>query len=192
MTTNIEQLVIELSKDSFNPEINFKIALAYEELGQTAGASSSFLRSAEYGFESHPLIAYASLLKLGMSIGSQGDRRFTESNNILQAIALLPTRPEGYFLLSRFYERNQQWQECYTTARMGLVFAEKNLEPLPTDVQYPGAYGLLFEQGVSGWWLGQVSESREIFTYLFNEVEIDDAHRNACLNNLKMIGEKNG
>lgn len=192
MTTNIEQLVIELSKDSYNPEINFKIALAYEELGQTAGASSSFLRSAEYGFGSHPLIAYASLLKLGMSIGSQGDRRFTESNNILQAIALLPTRPEGYFLLSRFYERNQQWQECYTTARVGLVFAEKKFEPLPTYVEYPGAYGLLFEQGVSAWWIGQLEESKEIFTYLLSQSDVDEVHKNACINNLRMIGEKNG
>ena len=48
---NIENLIIELSKDPFNPEINFKCAVEYEKLNQTASAVSFYLRCAEYGYE---------------------------------------------------------------------------------------------------------------------------------------------
>ena len=38
----IEDLVVELSKDPFNPELNFKCAVEYKKLNQTASAVSFF------------------------------------------------------------------------------------------------------------------------------------------------------
>jgi len=38
-----------------------------------------------------------------------------------------------------------------------------DLEPLKTDVEYPGKYGLLFAKSVAGYWWGKHSESKSIF-----------------------------
>ena len=49
----IEQLVVELSHDPFNPELNYTVALEYEKQKQTASAVSFYLRTAEYGYNTH-------------------------------------------------------------------------------------------------------------------------------------------
>jgi hypothetical protein len=156
----IEQLVIELSKDPFNPTLNFDVAVEYEKQNQTASAVSFYLRTAEYGHESHPALVYASLLKAAHCFDDQNDRQATVSNCLLQAVAYLPYRPEGYFLLAQFHERLGQWQECYTWACIGL-HNQLNSQ-LPVHVGYEGQYVLLFEKAVSAWWIGRKDESLEL------------------------------
>ena len=56
---NISDFVVELSKDPFNPDINFACAVEYEQLKQTASAVSFYLRTAEYG---DGILVYNSLL----------------------------------------------------------------------------------------------------------------------------------
>ena len=141
---SIEKLIEDASHDMFNPVLNFEIAKKYEELEQTASAVSFYLRAAEYGHDTHPTIAYASLLKVARCFEDQANREHSVSNALLQAIQYMPARPEGYFLLSRFYERSQKWQECYTFAEMGMMYTTR-LDQLPADVEYPGAFVLLFE-----------------------------------------------
>lgn len=156
----IEQLVVELSKDPFNPTLNFDVAVEYEKQNQTASAVSFYLRTAEYGHESHPTLVYASLLKVAHCFDDQNDRQATVSNCLLQAVAYLPYRPEGYFLLAQFHERLGQWQECYTWANIGLH--NQLNSPLPVHVGYEGNYVLLFEKAVSAWWIGRKDESFEL------------------------------
>ncbi len=156
----IEQLVVELSKDPFNPTLNFDVAVENEKQNQTASAVSFYLRTAEYGHESHPTLVYASLLKAAHCFDDQNDRQATVSNCLLQAVAYLPYRPEGYFLLAQFHERLGQWQECYTWANIGLH--NQLNSPLPVDVGYEGKYVLLFEKAVSAWWIGRKEESLEL------------------------------
>ena len=74
----IEQLVVELSKDPFNPMLNFDVAVEYEKQNQTASAVSFYLRTAEYGHESHPTLVYASLLKVAHCFDDQNDRQGTD------------------------------------------------------------------------------------------------------------------
>ena len=156
----IEQLVVELSKDPFNPALNFDVAVEYEKQNQTASAVSFYLRTAEYGHETHPTLVYASLLKAAHCFDDQNDRQATVSNCLLQAVAYLPYRPEGYFLLAQFHERLGQWQECYTWANIGLH--NQLNSPLPVHVGYEGQYVLLFEKAVSAWWIGRKNESLEL------------------------------
>jgi len=59
----IEELIELASSDMLNPEHNFKIAREYELIGQTAAAMSFYLRTAEYGYDTHPNLVYASLIK---------------------------------------------------------------------------------------------------------------------------------
>jgi len=79
----------------------------------------------------------------------------------------LPDRPEAYFLLSRLYEVDKDWQESYTFAVMGDQIAEKwDGFPLRTNVDYPGRYGFTFERAVSAWWIGLYDESLHLFRQL--------------------------
>ena len=45
----IENLIVDLSHDPFNPVLNFDVAVEYEKSNQIASAVSFYLRCAEYG-----------------------------------------------------------------------------------------------------------------------------------------------
>lgn len=188
-TTKIESLIESVSHDIHNPAHNFNIALEYESLGQTGAAAGFYLRAAEYGHDSHPLIAYTSLLRMSVCFEEQNNRSHTVSNCLLQAIAFMPTRPEAYFLYARFNERATNWSECYTNASIGLKFADDRLEKLPAFVDYPGEYGLLFERSVSGWWIGRRDEAVKTLKNLYNTVDMLPVYKQSVAKNLLQIGE---
>lgn len=180
---NIENLVVELSKDPFNPEINFKCAVEYEKLNQTASAVSFYLRCAEFGFESHKLLTYNSLLRISRCFEDQRDRQWNVSNYIFHALTVLPERPEGYFMISEFHERSGNWQEAYTWAELGLT--KSSHEELPVSVGYYGDYCLKFEKAVAGWWIGRKEESKKIFNHILDDYEMKEQYVVASLNNLQ-------
>jgi len=181
----IEKLVEDASHDMFNPKLNFEIAKKYEEMGQTASAISFYLRAAEYGHDTDPLVVYASILRMSICFDSQREREHTTKHCLLQAIQYLPNRPEAYFLLSRYYERKQDWQECYTWAEVGLTHNSR-LEALPIDVEYYGLYCLEFEKGVSGWWLGRKEDSKQIFEKLLTQ-DINLTYKSSVEYNLQKL-----
>jgi tetratricopeptide (TPR) repeat protein len=160
---SINKLIELASYDMFNPEINFNIANEYKNLNQTASAISFYLRAAEYGYDSKPLIVYASLIKISECFDEQKGRGHSAYHSLYQAIQYMPNRPEAYFFLSRLYERESKWQECYTFAELGLNCADQKNEKFPTQTQYLGKYCLQFEKAVSGWWTGRKDESKKIF-----------------------------
>jgi hypothetical protein len=182
----IESLVVEVSTDSLNPVLNFNAAVEYEKLNQTASAVGFYLRAVEYGYETDPLIAYTSLLRISICMDGQKDRNWTVSNTILQAITFLPGRPEAYFLMSKFYEQAAQWQESYTFAQLGLLYSEQVMLELPVDVSYIGTNGLLFQKAVAGWWIGRKDESAELLKYL-STATLPEVYKNAVLNNLNSV-----
>ena len=189
-TDRIETLVVELSTDTFNPEKNFALAVEYYNLKQTAAALSFFLRAAEYGHDTHPLLVYASLLQVSLCLSAQGQRDATVVNSLHEAIGYLPARPEAYFLLSRWYERNNDWRKCYTFAEVGLNFATSNYNlPLPTYVEYEGPYCLMFEKAVASWWLGRKEECKTLFEHLLNNYEMAPGYVNSSLGNLKLFSK---
>lgn len=178
---NIEDLIIELSHKPFNPELNFKVAVKYEELHQSASAVSFYLRTAEYGYDNAPALVYASLCKVAHCFEEQKDRVWTVSNCLLQAVQYLPYRPEAYFLLSQFYEKAQQWQEVYTWAEMGL--RTEPLPDLPANVGYAGRYCLEFQKAVSAYWVGRPQESKEILVRL-SQMDLPLEYQKAIEENL--------
>lgn len=178
----IDELVVELSKDPFNPELNFNCAVEYERINQTASAVSFYLRTAEYG---DGVLVYNSLLRLARCFEDQNDRIHTVSNAILQAVAHLPSRPEAYFMMSQFHEKQGNWQECYTWARLGLSVDEPE-QQLRASVGYYGKFVLEFEQAVSAWWIGRLEESVNLLKYL-SCIEIPKEYEDAVKNNLERI-----
>jgi len=182
----IEQLIEDASNDMLNPEHNFKIAKEYEVIGQTAAAMSFYLRTAEYGFDSHPLLVYASLIRISYCVADQSGREHTLENSLFQAIQYMPNRPEAYFILSRYYERNQKWQQCYMFAELGLLHTSI-FELLEVDVEYYGRYCLEFEKAVSAWWIGRKDESKSIFNDLLGK-DLSEEYISAIKYNLSIMG----
>jgi len=183
----IESLITELSKDPFNPGLNFKCAVEYEILNQTSSAVSFYLRAAEFGVDKNvPLLVYTSLIKLAKCFESLNDRVNTVSNCLLQAVAWRPQRPEAYFLLSQFYERQGAWQECYTWASMGMEIDLDMTPDLPIDVGFI-PYGLLFEKSVSANWIGRRDECRKLLIEL-KGMNLSPEYMVAVENNWTKVG----
>jgi len=181
----LNKLITKLSSNSFDPVLNTLIANEYEKIGQTAAAISFYLRTAEYGYDTHPEHVYASLIRSSICFDGQQNRTHTVRNLLEKAIAYNPQRPEAYFLLARYYERTQKWQECYTMSEIGLVFSGGRLNKLPLDVEYLGKYCLEFEKAVAGWYVGRREESIETFKSLLTQ-DISEQYRKAVEHNLSI------
>lgn len=188
---NLNALLIEYIKNPGDPEINFSLAIYYHNHGQTASAVSYYLRTAERTDDD--LLKYECLIRASMCFDTQGCRSFTVRGLLQHAIAILPKRPEAYYLLSRFYEREnkvESWKESYFIASIGHAVCEfDNNPPLRTQVDYPGNYAILFEKAVSSWWCGLCDESRELFIYLRDNYDLDEIHRNSVEHNLQKLNE---
>lgn len=184
---NIERLVVGLSRDPFNPDLNFDLAEEYLALNQTASAVSFYLRCVEYSGEVNPK-AYTSLLRMAQCFENQTGREYSVSNCLLQAVAYDDTRPEAYMKLSQHYEKSGNWQEAYTWAVLGYGWAKGLMDDdrLPADLGYDGSYCLLFQRYIAAWWIGRKEESldglRSLSTSNMNEL-----YRNAVTYNLEKL-----
>lgn len=188
LNDDIKAHVALLAEDPFNPLINFVLATMYDSVGQTASAVSFYLRTAEYGESTRPDLVYTSLMKIGLCLQHQGDRNWNVGNSFMQAIQYNPGRPEAYYLMSKFFEKAGQWRECHTYAELCLQNADKELEPLLVGVGYNGKYAGLFQKAIASWWTGRAEESKELFLELGMYKNMDEAHRQAVLDNYKNIG----
>lgn len=172
----------------FNPndaELNFNLALYYDNIGQTASAVSFYLRSAERTDDD--LLKYECLLRSSSCFSKQGSRNFTVKGLIQHAIATCPQRPEAYFYLSRFYEVSAEWHECHLISSIGVNVSEKNPSKLRTNLDYPGFYGLVFMKAISGWWCGLCDETRTKLIELLNQEEVTKDYKDSCFYNLRNI-----
>lgn len=180
---DIEELLTKYSLDTENALNNFYVGLWYEVNGHNAPALSYFLRCSERTDDDN--LAYEALIHASNCYDRQGTRDLTAKGILQQALCLLPKRPEAYYLLSKFSEKRDQWQDCYIYANTALKFADFDLEPLNTDVEYVGKYGLLFQKAMSGWWWGKLKESRDILLDLKYNYEMSDEHRKIVNSNLE-------
>lgn len=190
----MQDLLTAYIQDANNPEKNFNLAVRYHEMGQTATAVSFYLRAAERTYDD--LLKYECLVRASMCFDSQGSRGLSVRGLLQHALSICPKRPEAYYLLSRYYERDagshpntnpsvEEWFHGYTFASVGLQVCDFDSPPLRTVVDYPGKYGLLFEKGVCAWWCGLCDESRDIMVDLYhNWKDTDEVHRNAIIKNL--------
>lgn len=181
---NIENLVIDLSKDPFNPDLNFDVAEEYLRLNQTASAVSFYLRCAEYSGKANPK-AYASLIRMAQCFEDQNGREYSVSNCLLQAVAYDDTRPEAYFKLSQYYEKAGQWQEAYTWATIGLGWASTD-DQLPISIDYYGSYCFHFQMAISAWWIGRKDEALETLGRL-SQQNLVAMYRDAVAYNLEKL-----
>jgi FkbM family methyltransferase len=184
-TYNLQSLLNNFIEDPENQENNLYLAIYYDNIGQSASAVSYYLRTAERS--ESDLIKYQCILRAGLCFSTQECRNTTVKGLFQHALAIQPERPEGYFLLSRFYEREEKYHDAYLIASIGEKVAQKNVEPLTLGLEYPGFYGILFEKAVASWWVGLCDESRNLFVDLNDNYELDKIHMQAVENNLKRL-----
>ena len=176
-------LLTNLSLNPEDPILNFDLGYHYHLLGHTASAFSHYLRCAERTDDDK--LTYECLLRGFFCFDSQGGRKFTSKHLLNQAIILDPKRPEAYFLLARFYERNSEWYDCYTISSLALNFCNFDLEPLNTNVDYHGKIGILFEKAMGAWWWDKVDEAKSIFEDLLNNYDLPKEYKKCIMNNLE-------
>ena len=188
-TANMVQLIEDYVLDPNNPEKNFEVARAYDHLGQFASAVSFYIRTAERTEDF--LLRYECLILAALCFEKQGTRKFTVKGLLQHAVALQPKRPEGYYLLSLFYENDKddgKWFNAYLMASIGMQCSEfENLVPLRNKV-YPGKHAIYFQKGHSAWWCGLREESKAIFLDLYATHLENDNIRAAVFNNLQIMG----
>ena len=174
--------------DPTNEYNNYVLALWYDNMGQTASAISYYIRSAERS--DIPYYQYECLIRAALCFQKQGTRGLSVRGLLQRALSILPNRPEAYFLLARYHEREstvESWVNCYTYASMALGVCDFNCGNLRTWVEYPGYYGMLFEKSVSGWWVGLCEEAKNNFIELYKNHPLDETHRGSVINNLKFM-----
>ena len=184
MLNNLTQYI----QDVENPISNFNLAIEYESLGQTSSAVSFFLRAAN--FTDDKILAYSCLIKIAHCIEKLGNRPFSVETTLQQAVALMPKRPEAYYLLSRFWERRGKNLESNLMASVGLEVSEFNNLPLPITTDYPGRWGLIFEKAISGWHCGKEDETRALLQDLVNNYwsRLDHSHKVCIEDNITRLG----
>lgn len=179
--------------DPDNDENNYALACHYQDMKQNASAVSFFIRAAERS--TNKLLQYECMVSAALCFMEQGTRGLSVRGLLHRAMTILPTRPEAYFLLSRWWEREKQiesWVNGYSYACMAEQLCDFDSPPLRRDVEYPGKYGILFEKAVCGWWVGQCEESRDIFKKLYKNYKLDQTHYEAVKNNLKFMSDLTG
>lgn len=189
--SEIEELLKRYILLPNDPETNFDLAIYYDDLGHTASALSYYLRTAERTTDD--FLRYECLLLGASCFERQGTRKFTMKGMLQQAVATLPKRPEGYYLLSRFHENNVanegRWLDSYMIASQGLVVCDfDDLVPLRTEVAYPGKYGLLVQKAVVAWNCGLCDESKNIFLDLYANYDMDEYFTTLVRANLNNMG----
>lgn len=190
--SNIQQALEQFVQDTANAVFNYELGIEYHKIGNSAAAISYFLRAAELTDDDN--LAYTCLLLNAINFRKQGRRSGSLKNQLLHAIALCPTRPEAYFLLSRYYQEYQakhsndsnRYHESYSIAEMGLKLS--NVDNPNPILEYKGAYCLVFQKAVAAWWISKQDESRRLFLTLLGTEKMDEEYKAACLNNLKNIG----
>ncbi len=188
---DLTQMIEDFVNDGENPENNYKLGIYYESIGQYASAISYYLRTAERTDEK--VFQYECLIRASICFDRQGTRNFTVKGLLQHAVSILPQRPEAYYHLSRFYERENKdgtWNDSYMIASIGEQVSDHNQQSLRTNVDYPGNYGILFQKAVSSWWCGLCEESRQLFLDLKNNYNLSPEFLNAVNYNLEKMGVK--
>jgi hypothetical protein len=186
--TELEQLLYNYALDPENAEHNFNLGLWYEKEGHSSPSASYFLRCAERAEDKD--LAYEALIRCSYCYQREGDRDGTSRGMLFQAQAFRPDRPEAYFLLSRYAEKREWWQDCYLNAHLALLYCDFNQPPLRTNVEYPGKYGLLFEKALSGWWWGKTEESKSLFKQILEFDNVLPNYIELVKNNLKLFKDE--
>lgn len=179
----LEKRLYEYLEDVENPELNYKLAIEYKNIGQTAAAISFFLRCADRSGDNLDL-AYECLLHIGICFDLQKNRGEHAKQSYKHAISICPRRPEAYYLLCNYCNWYNQQSDAYFLSKLALNICNFDLPKLQSDVKYRGKWNLIYEKTISSWWWGKLKEHEEGLLILRDEYldDLDDYHKDKVLN----------
>lgn len=168
----LQKLLNEHVLDSKNTKKIFALAQEYDRLGQGAMAVSLYLKAADLE-EEDKLLQYRSLLGIAKCYYRQKNRRHTVMGVLLQAVALMPERPEAHFFACRHYEEGQEWRQCLVHAKFGLMSSATD----DIGVDYPGKFALHFYQALATWQISGTQPGKHLFFDLKFKMKLNDEYR---------------
>jgi len=184
---NLNYNLYEYIQDPYNPIKNFNVGMVYFDMGHTASALSFFLRTAE--FSTNDDLSYEALILAGQCLAKQNRRHNSEMGIYLQAVRLIPTRPEAYYFISVLHERKSEWLECFTNAEICDTFSI-NAKKTLSYLNYNSVYSAKFQKAVSAWWIGQIDLSASLFYELADKYGdlLSDFYKKIVLSNINNLG----
>lgn len=189
MDSELQYLLEVFARDAENPETNFSLGLRYEELGNTSSALTHYLKCAERTKDMFR--SYECLIRMSVCLGTQRERKFSQSHMLKNAIALVPSRPEAYFYLCKFYEADDKIYDCYMLSSIALDLCinpdESVFDAYPGRYGYMGKEGLLLYKAISGMHWEKYEECTKIYQDLLSTTTSDKV-KEVCTHNLKLIG----
>ena len=183
ITTELQKKLDEYVDDTQNAVKNFELGLEYEKLKQYAPACSYFLRASE--ITANKDFEYECLIHMARCFDLQGDRQVSSCQTYRQAMILLPERPEAYYLLCRFYNWNNRYDEAHHLADLALRdcnFKCKKLEYTDYVNHDLVKVFLTFEKAVSAWWWGKLKLCKDSFDDIIDNHwdDLSDYQKEIC------------
>lgn len=169
ITDSLQEKLNNYIDDTQNAVKNFELGLEYENLEQYASACSYFLRASE--ITANKNFEYECLIHLAKCLDLQKDRPTSTCQTYRKAMVVLPERPEAYYLLCRFYNWNNRYDEAHHLADIALRDCNFECEKLQyTDYVKHDLLKicLTFEHAVSAWWWGKLKLCKDSFDNLID------------------------
>lgn len=185
----IHPLLKQAILEPYNATANILLGEHYYVEKHYASALAHFLRGAERSEDSD--IVYEGLIKAAQCLGKLGRRPFSEESLLINAITYHPQRPEAYFFISQYYEKQQKWFEAYNFAAIGKGHINNKKETI-TNIEYPGDYVFTFLMAINANRLKRIEESRSLFFELATEHngELVGYYRNTTQQAMSILGRK--
>lgn len=177
----MNDILKEYIKNPQDPHHNLTIAKHYDSIGQTAAAISFYIRTAERC--TNKLLQYKCLLNAARCFSSQGCRSNSVKGLYQNAIAILPARPEAYYLFSSFLYEQRLYNDAYMIACLGEI--AEDIDWSDINIDYPGAYGILFQKAISAWWCGLCEQSIDILEDLQKNYTMSQEFKTLVTNHLR-------
>jgi hypothetical protein len=163
----------------------FDLAYSYEAEGQLAAAIGYYLETID--LTNNYLLTYECMLRAALCFERQEGRIGTTLNMLYKAISIDPTRGEVVFHLVRILNNLKRYYEAYALASAFLTRYSLQNNSLQLDCDYEGEYAIVFEKGVSAWWIGEFEESRAIMYDIYKK-NYSIRYTRLAENNLNIIG----
>lgn len=159
----LQELLNKHCLDPKNPDKLLALAREYDRLEQGAMAVSLYLKTADISESTE--IQYECMIGIARSYQRQGNRQWTVKTGYMDAIALMPYRPEAHFFLAEFLQELHEWKASLMHVNTALEWYE-NGGRHSDELNLPGygSYkGLLYHQAVAIWQISGTQTGKHAF-----------------------------
>ena len=189
----LKSKVIEFVNNPYDLKINLDLGYLYEQKEQYASAISHYMRGAEYGLDNScdnkSILISECLYRAAEVFQKLGSRIHSTKALILHAISNTPELPQLYLFLTKIHEQQKEWNECNTTASIGLSLIENYRQFTYDDKVYSDILNeLLFQKAISNYYIGRVNKAKLDLEILRNKTDLKKWMVDAIYNSLNIIG----